>query len=145
MFIDLTLTNEAARPISGQQLVSLAVDDEAGRNMIRRVLRTVDFAKLVPGTPVTFSERLLIGAFRPGRYRISLLIRNPDPALKDNSARNILLSDEGVAEPSTGSNAIANFAVEISSSFAPTQKMWSKYAVSASQDFLQNRAGKVRR
>ena len=111
MFVDLTLTNEGARSISGQRLVSLAVDDEAGLNMVRRVLPTVDFSKLVPGTPVAFSERLLIGGFLPGRYKVSLLLRNPDPSLKDDPARNILLSDEGVADPSTGSNTIAHFTV----------------------------------
>jgi hypothetical protein len=111
MLIDLTLTNEGPSPISGPPAISLTVNDEAGHNMVRRVLPKVDLSKLSPGVPVTFSERLLIGGFRAGHYTISLLIPNPDPSLKDNSARNILLSNEGVADSTNGLNTIAHFTV----------------------------------
>jgi hypothetical protein len=111
MLVDLTLTNEGANPISGPHSAYLAIDDGAGRNMVRRVLPKVDLSKLPPGVPVTFSERFLIGGFRAGQYTISLLISNTDPSLKDNPGRNVLLSNEGVADPATGSNTIAHFRV----------------------------------
>lgn len=111
MLVDLTLTNGGASLFSEPHTVYLSVDDEAGHNMVRRVLPKVDFSKLSPGVPVTFSERLLVGGFRPGRYTISLLIPNPDPSLKDNPARNILLSSEGVADSAIGLNTIAHFTV----------------------------------
>jgi hypothetical protein len=111
MLADLTFTNEGANFIPGLQTVYLTIDDESHHNMVRRVLPKVDFAKLSPGVPATFSERFLIGGFRPGHYMISLLIPNPDPSLKNNPASNILLSNEGVAEPAIGSNTIAHFMV----------------------------------
>jgi hypothetical protein len=114
MLIDLTLTNEGTNPISGLHTVYLAVDDEAGHNIVRRVLPKIDLSKLSPGVPVTFSERLLIGGFRAGHYTISLLIPNPDPSLKNNPARNILLSNEGVTDSTTGLNTIAHFIVGLS-------------------------------
>jgi len=110
MDIDLTFTNEGASPISRPPVVTLAVDDEAGHNIVRRVLPKVDLSKLSPGVPVTFSERLLIGGFRAGQYTISLAIPNPDPSLKNNPARNILLSNEGIADSTIGLNTIAHFA-----------------------------------
>jgi hypothetical protein len=111
MVVDLTFTNEGASPISGPHTAYLAVDNDAGQNMVRRVLPKMDLSKLSPGVPVTFSERFLIGGFRAGRYRISLLIPNTDPSLKDDPGRNVLLSNEGVADPVTGSNTIAHFRV----------------------------------
>jgi hypothetical protein len=114
MLVDLTLTNEGANVIPGSYAVSLAVDDEAGHNLMRRILPKVDFSKLSPGVPVTFSERLLIGGFRAGHYTISLLISNSDPSLKDNPARNIILSNEGVADSTIGLNTIAHFTVGVS-------------------------------
>lgn len=114
MLIDLTLTNEGASPISGPPAITLTVNDEAGHNMVRRVLAKVDLSRLSPGVPLTFSERLLIGGFRAGHYTISLLIPNSDPSLKDNPARNILLSNEGVADSTIGLNTIAHFTVGVS-------------------------------
>lgn len=111
MLVDLTFTNEGASPISGPHIVYLAIDDDAGRNMVRRALSKVDLSKLPPAVPVTFSERFLIGGFRAGQYTISLLISNTDPSLKDNPGRNVLLSNDGVADPTTGSNTIAHFRV----------------------------------
>jgi len=111
MFVDLTFTNEGASISSASHTVFLTIDDEEGHNMLRRVLPKVDFRKLPPGSPVTFSERFLVGGFRRGRYAISLLIPNPDPSLKNNPASNILLNNEGVANPATGLNTIAHFTV----------------------------------
>jgi len=111
MLIDLTFTNEGTSLTSGPQTVYLSVDDESGQNMVRRVLPKTDFSKLSPGVPTKFSERLLIGGFRPGRYTISLLLPNPDPSLKNDPRRNILLSNDRVADPATGSNTIARFKV----------------------------------
>lgn len=111
MLVELTLTNEGASLIPEPYAVSLTVDDEARHNIVRRVLPKVDFSKLSPGVRVTFSERLLIGGFRAGHYTICLLIPNPDPSLKNNPERNILLSNEGIADPTTGLNTIAHFTV----------------------------------
>jgi hypothetical protein len=107
----LTFTNEGSGLILGPHTVYLTIDDEHGQNMVRRVLRKTDFSKLSIGVPATFSERLLIGGFRPGHYTISLLIPSSDPSLKNNPERNILLSSEGVARPVIGSNTIAHFNV----------------------------------
>ncbi len=109
MLIDLTFMTEEARPNARPYTVYLTVDDEGGHNMVRRALPKVDFSKLTPGVPATFSERLLIGGFRPGRYIISLVIPNPEPSQKNNPASNILLSNVGVADPTIGSNVIARF------------------------------------
>jgi Domain of unknown function (DUF4832) len=111
MLVDLTFTNEGAGFIPGPHTVYLTIDDESGQNMVRRVLPKVDFSKLSPGVPTTFSERFLIGGFRPGHYTISLMIPNSDPSLKNNPERNILLSSEGVTGPMIGSNTIAHFNV----------------------------------
>ena len=111
MFVDLTFTNEGASVPSVLHTIYLTIEDEEGHNVVRRVLPKVDFRKLPPGEPVTFSERFLIGGFRRGRYAISLLIPNPDPSLKNNPAHNILLSSDGVANPTTGSNTVAHFTV----------------------------------
>ena len=111
MLVDLMFTNEGTKVPSAAYRIYLTIEDQDGHNMVRRVLSKVDFSKLPPGKPVTFSERFLIGGFRRGRYTISLLIPNPDPTLKNNLANNIFLSNEGIANPVTGSNTIANFSV----------------------------------
>jgi len=51
-------------------------------------------------------------ALQPGRYFLRLWIPNPDPALKFDPARNLLLSNEGVPEPKSGLNRIATISVE---------------------------------
>ena len=109
---ELTFTNTSAKPIGDAREVYLAIDDEWGNNYVRRVLPHVDFRKLSPGTPLTFSEKLRVARFPPGHYTIQLWIPDPDPALKFNPAHNFLLSSAGVANPSTGLNVVGRFAVE---------------------------------
>jgi len=112
MTADLTFTNEGAKVPTARYTVYLTIEDAEGRNMVRRVLSKMDFRSLTPGESVTFSERCLIGAFRPGRYAISLLIPNPDPTLKNDLANDVFLSSEGVPNRATGLNTIAHFTVE---------------------------------
>jgi hypothetical protein len=111
MVVELTFTNEGATRISDARPTYLAIDDDTGQNYVRRVLQQVDFRKLAPGQRLGFSERLLVGSFRPGHYTIYLWIPNPDPALKFNPARNFLLSSEGVGDSATGLNMLARFTV----------------------------------
>jgi Domain of unknown function (DUF4832) len=111
MVVQLTFTNEETARISDARTSYLAIDDDAGQNHVRRVLQRVDFRKLAPGQRLTFSDRLLVGSFRPGHYTIYLWIPNPDPALKFNPARNFLLSSLGVADTVTGLNTLARFSV----------------------------------
>jgi hypothetical protein len=111
MVVELTFTNEETARISDARTSYLAIDDDAGQNHVRRVLQQVDFRKLAPSQRLTFSDRLLVGSFRPGHYTIYLWIPNPDPALKFNPARNFLLSSLGVADTVTGLNTLARFSV----------------------------------
>jgi hypothetical protein len=111
MFVELEFTNEGREQIAHAPTVYLAIDDDAGRNVVRRVLSHVDLSKIQPSERLTFSERLLVGAFSAGRYAIFLSIPNPNSSLKDNPSSNILFSNVGVADPTTGLNRIANFTV----------------------------------
>jgi len=112
MVVKLTLTNEGTKVISEPHAVYLAVDDETGQNMVRRILPKVDISKLFPGLRVTFSEQFLVGGFRSGRYSIYLSIPNLDPLLKSDPTHNLLLSSMGVSDPSTGRITLAHFNVE---------------------------------
>jgi len=111
MHVELTFTNAGTSRISAAHPVYLAIDDQAGHNHVRRVLPQVDFRKLAPGERLTFSDRLLVPAFRPGHYAIQLWIPNPDPFLRFNAAHNLLLGSAGVADPATGLNTLAAFTV----------------------------------
>lgn len=112
MVAKLTFTNTGTAPISGMRTVYLTIDDDAGNNNVRRILPTVDFRKLSPGKPVTFSEQLRIAAFPPGRYAIALWIPSSAPALKFNPSHNLLISSAGVADSQKGLNILAKFTVE---------------------------------
>lgn len=111
MLVELEFTNESRGRIFPAPTVYLAIDDDTGRNVVRRVLAHVDLSKIQPGGRLTFSDRFLVGAFPGGRYTISLSIPNSNSSLKDNPAYNILLSSAGVADPSTGLNTVAHFSV----------------------------------
>jgi hypothetical protein len=112
MVAELTFTNESPGPMSARRPVYLAIDDDQGRNYVRRPLPNVDFSKLKPGEPRTFSDHLLIGAFRPMRYTVHLWIPDPDPSLKFNAEHNFLLSSVGVSDTVGGLNVLAQFTVE---------------------------------
>jgi len=111
MRVELTFKNVGSTRISDARAAYLAVDDDAGRNYIRRVLPQVDFRKLALGQSLTFSELLLVGAFQPGNYTVHLWIPSSDAALKFDLSKNLLLSNEGVADPATGLNTLATFTV----------------------------------
>lgn len=111
MRVDLTFTNPGTVRVSGAQTVYLAIDNDASQNLVRRVLPHVDFTKLEPGKKLTFSDRLLIGVLRQGNYSVHLWIPNGDPALKFDSAHNLLLSNVGVPDKQTGRNTLATFTI----------------------------------
>lgn len=108
----LVFTNRSERSISEKRDVYLEIDDPSGANYIRRLLPAVDFRKLTPGQPVEFSIRFLSAAFVPRRYVIYLWIPSLDPSLKFKPANNFLISSAGVADPASGLNKVAEFAVD---------------------------------
>jgi len=109
MLVELEFTNAGGTSLAAAPAVSLAIDDDTGRNVVRRVLAHLDLSKLHPGEHFTFSDRLLVGAFTEGRYTVSLSI--PDPSHKDSPKSNVLLCSTGVPDPATGLNTIAHFSV----------------------------------
>ena len=111
MLVELEFTNEGRSIITPAPAVYLAIDDDTGRNVIRRVLSHVDLSKLHPGERLTFSDRFLVGAFSGGRYTISLSIPDSDPSRKNTPIYNMPLSSVGVADPTTGLNVVAHFSV----------------------------------
>jgi hypothetical protein len=111
MSVELTFTNEDTKPILDARTVNLAIDDGANHNYLRRTLPQVDFRTLAPGKSLTYSDRLLAGSFPPGHYMFHLSIPNPDSSRKFNSNDNLLLSSEGVPNPATGLNTLAEFTV----------------------------------
>jgi len=110
MRVELTFKNVGSAPISDTRTAYLSVDD-AKRNYVRRVLPHVDFRKLAPGQSLTFSELLLVGAFRAGNYTVHLWIPSSDETLKFDPSKNLLLGNKGVADPDTGLNTLATFTV----------------------------------
>ena len=111
MLVELTFTNESEGPISAHRTLYLAIDDDQGRNYVRRALPNADFAKLKPGEPQVFSDHLRIGFFPPKQYTIHLWIPDPDTSLKFKADHNLLLSSVGVADPVSGLNVLAQFTV----------------------------------
>lgn len=112
MLAKLTFTNTGKSRSREARTVYLEVDDNAGNNYVRRSLPTVDFRKLSPGKPVTFSEPLRVSAFPPGPYTIALWIPSSEPAFKFNPAHNFLVNSVGVPDPRSGLNILAQFTVE---------------------------------
>lgn len=111
MRVDLTFSLASPQAFLGARAVYLAIDDESGQNHVRRQLPLVDFTKLVPGKPVTFSEVLRAPAFQPGNYSIYLWIPSSDPSLKFDATHNFLFSNAGVPDEKSGLNTIATFTV----------------------------------
>jgi hypothetical protein len=111
MLVVMTLANEGVAQIPDGYAAYLAIDDDAGQNYVRRVLQHFDFRKLPPSQRSTFSDRLLVGSFRPGHYLIRLWIPSPDPLLKFTAGQNLLLSNLGTSDPATGLNTLATFVV----------------------------------
>jgi len=111
MSVELTFTNDTGSAIYGRRDVYLVIDDQNGKNNLRRLLPHVDFTKLEPGKPAKFQEVILAPGFAPGAYVVSLWIPSTDPSLKFDATHNFLLSSEGVPDPGTGLNQIAKFTV----------------------------------
>jgi hypothetical protein len=111
MRVELEFTNGGGSSLTSVPTVYLAIDDDTGRNVIRRVLTHVDLARLHTGERLTFLDRLLVGAFTSGRYTISLSIPDPESSRKNIPAYNMLLSSAGVPDPTTGLNTVAHFSV----------------------------------
>jgi hypothetical protein len=61
---------------------------------------------------MTFSDQFLAPTLQPGRYFVRLWIPDPKPALKFDAAHNFILSNERIANLSTGLNQIATVFVE---------------------------------
>ena len=111
MLVELEFTNEGQSSMSFTPEVFLAIDNDKGGNVVRRVLGHVNLANLRAGQRATFSERFLVGAFPGGNYTISISIPDPDPARKNLPAYNMLLASAGVPDPRTGLNTVAHFSV----------------------------------
>ena len=111
MLVELEFTNVGGSSITSAPTVYLAIDDDTGRNVIRRVLPDVDLARLGAGERLTFSDRFLVGAFPGGRYTISLSIPDSEPSRKNVPAYNMLLCSAGVPDPTTGLNTVAHFSL----------------------------------
>jgi hypothetical protein len=111
MSVTLTFTNLDRAAPSEARSVYLAIDDDSGKNYIRRVLPHVDFRTLAPGQKTDFSEHLLIPALHSGHYRIELWIPSSNSALKFDVSHNLLMESVGVADPKTGLNRVASFSV----------------------------------
>src|SRR6202158_3635056 len=110
--VKLTFTNTSAARILEARTVYIAIDDNAGNKYVRRALPTVDFRKLYPGKPATFSEELRVAKFPPGRYTIALWIPSSDKALQFNPDHNLMIGGAGVADPKSGLSILAKFVVE---------------------------------
>jgi|HubBroStandDraft_2_1064218.scaffolds.fasta_scaffold38919_3 hypothetical protein len=113
MKIELTFTNLSAAGFLEAQArtVFIAIDEPRGKNHVRRPLPQVELHKLAPHQTLTFSETLLSPAFSPGDYVVHLWIPSADPALKFDSAHNLLLDNVGVPDSVTGLNTLASFTV----------------------------------
>jgi hypothetical protein len=111
MHVNLTFTNEGVTRISDARPVYLAIDDERGRNHLRRVLPHTDLTAIKPGQTLTFQNTLIAPAFSQGHYTIFLWIPASDSSLKFDSAHNLLLHNKDVANPETGLNSLAAFEV----------------------------------
>jgi hypothetical protein len=109
--ISLTFTNAGRIRVSDRPKVYLAIDDDTGANYLRRDLPAVDLSQIAPGEHITFSERLLSPAFRPGHYRISVWVPSAEPALKFDPRHNFMFSSAGVTDLSAGLNKLGAFTV----------------------------------
>jgi hypothetical protein len=111
MSLSLTLTRLDSPPAASARTVYIEVDDDAGRNFVRRPLSAINIAGLAPDNPVRFDQRLIFPAFPPGHYQVKLWIPSNNPALKFKPDHNLLVSSAGVADAASGLNRIADFTV----------------------------------
>ena len=111
MSVELTFTRRGDARVTSARPVYLAIDDDIGRNLIRRFLVHVDLRNLERGKPSTFSDRILIGTIRPGHYQVHLWIPSSDPPAAFDVARNLMLSNLNIANRQSGLNTIAGFSI----------------------------------
>lgn len=115
MRLQITFINDSSHSFTEARSVYLAIDDNRGQNVVRRMLPHVDFSKIKPRQAVTFSEVLLIPALSAGDYVIHLWIPSSDPTLQFDAKHNFLLRNSDVADFKRGLNSLATFTVSIDS------------------------------
>lgn len=108
--LELTFTNEGTGRTLEERKIYLSVDDDRGRNYVRRLTK-IDFHNLDRGERRTHSDVMLVAVFRPGHYTVHLWIPDPDPAFKFEATHNFLFSSVGVPEMTTVLNRLADFTV----------------------------------
>jgi hypothetical protein len=107
LHVELTFMLWGAERFPNERPVYLEINDDAGRNYVRRILPSVDFRKLRRGAAMRFTEELLAPAFQPGRYLVQLWMPGPDPALKFDPEHSLMLSNETIPDRMTGRNTLA--------------------------------------
>lgn len=111
MHLELRFTRLDSGAAGEARRVYIEIDGDSGENIIRRPLPSVNLARLAPGQPTEFNERMVFPALRPGHYLIKLWVPSADPVFQFNASHNLLLSSFGVAEEKSRLNAIASFSV----------------------------------
>lgn len=110
--IELTYMDESRARIRDVRAVYLTTDDDGDQNHLGRELRRVDFRRLDPGKLPIVSDRFLTGTLMRGYHTLNLWIPSPEPFPKFNFTRNLLLSSDGVPDPTTGLNTLAEFKMD---------------------------------
>lgn len=111
MSLSLQIANDAAVRLAERRTAFIEIDDTNGNNYLRRPLPHTDLGLVEPGETRTFSEKLLVGSFRPGDYIIFLWIPSSEAGQTYNPNQSLLLGGENVASPDKGLNKLAQFKV----------------------------------
>src|SRR5262249_46349166 len=86
--IRLRFTNIDFARVAESRIVYIQIDDEAGRNYVRRPLSSVKLDAIAPGQSLDFSQTYLFPAFEPGSYIVRLWIPSSDPKSKFDASKN---------------------------------------------------------
>ena len=111
MSLSLQIANEDTVRLTKPRTVFIEIDDSKGNNYLRRPLPHTDLGLMKPGETQTFSEKLLVGSFKPGDYTIFLWIPSSETGQTYKPKQNFLLGGESVATPDNGLNKLAQFKV----------------------------------
>jgi hypothetical protein len=111
MSLSLQIANDDTVRLAERRTAFIEIDDTNGNNYLRRPLPHTDLGLVEPGETRTFSEKLLVGSFRPGDYIIFLWIPSSEAGQTYNSNQSLLLGGENVASPDKGLNKLAQFKV----------------------------------
>jgi hypothetical protein len=109
--LSLQFSNTGTGHLTEKRSVFLEVNDTQGKNYLRRPLTHVDLSLVEPGETRVFAEKLLVTTLVPGDYIISLWIPSAQPEQTYDRMQNFLLSGDGVANPRTRLNDLANLTV----------------------------------